>query len=98
VIHPIAHGSGTSPTRLRDRTTDIDGDGRVDIVMAIRGNTSEKLALETPGSQIAWYEQAAGSNWTKHVIAEEFHQASEAMAADIDGDGEIGGGRHRMGP
>jgi hypothetical protein len=67
----------------------MDGDGGVDMVMAIRGDSSDKLALETPGAQIAWYEQAADGGWTKHVIAEEFHQASVVVAADVDGDGQV---------
>ena len=83
------HIIDTAPRPHHGHPVDMDGDGGVDLVMAIRGDTSEKLALETPGSQIAWYEQTAGGGWTKHVIAEEFHQASEAVAADIDGDGQM---------
>lgn len=66
---------------------DMDGDGGVDLVVAMRGDDSDKASLETPGSEIAWYEDMGGDRWQKHVIAAEFPRASIAIAADIDGDG-----------
>ena len=67
----------------------MDGDGGVDVLAAIRGDDSDKASLETPGAQIAWYEHAGGGRWQKHVIADPFHYASHAIAADLDGDGEL---------
>ena len=68
---------------------DMDGDGSVDVLVAIRGDDSDKDSLETPGAQIAWYENVGGDTWQKHVIADPFHYASHAIAADVDGDGEL---------
>ena len=68
---------------------DMDGDGGVDVLVAIRGDDSNKESLETPGAQIAWYENVGDGRWQKHVIADPFHYASHAIAADLDGDGEL---------
>ncbi|MDP6064806.1 MAG: VCBS repeat-containing protein [SAR202 cluster bacterium] len=73
----------------KGQPVDMDGDGGLDLVMAIRGDDSVKGVLETPGAQIVWYERMGPDSWTKHVIADEFHQASEAVAADVDGDGQM---------
>lgn len=85
------------PRHLIDKTSrpnqcnvvDMDGDGDVDVVVASAGEATEKLDLERPGAQIAWYENIGNNNWRKHIIADQFHQAFEAVAADIDGDGQI---------
>ena len=42
---------------------DMDGDGGVDVLVAIRGDDSNKDSLETPGAQIAWYENVGGDRW-----------------------------------
>jgi hypothetical protein len=73
----------------KGQVVDMDGDGGLDLVMAIRGDDSVKGSLVTPGAQIVWYERSGVDSWTKHVIADQFHHASEAVAADVDGDGQI---------
>ncbi len=83
------HVIDTAPRPHHGHPVDMDRDGGIDLVMAIRGVSNSKLDLETSGSQIAWYEQTSSDRWTKHIIAEEFHQASEAVAADVDGDGQM---------
>ena len=43
-------------------------------------------------NQIVWYENDGSPDsvpWKKHVIADGFPSAFEAIAADIDGDGQI---------
>lgn len=83
------HVIDTPPRAHHGHPVDMDGDGKVDVVLAISGDRTEKLALETPGAQIAWYENLGNDEWRKHVIADPFHQAFEAIAADVDGDGDI---------
>src|SRR5262249_59041518 len=41
--------------------------------------------------QVVWYENVGkpgkGTKWQKHVLADSFEQAFDAVAADLDGDG-----------
>jgi hypothetical protein len=76
---------------------DMDGDGDLDVVMALGffyrpGSGDKNASLERKDNQIVWYENngkpAAGS-WQKHIIAEDFDDAFEAVAADLDGDGDV---------
>jgi hypothetical protein len=68
---------------------DLDGDGDLDVVMAIGMGAP-------PGTkhshQIVWYENVGkpgkGLEWKKHVIGE-LENAFEAVAADLDGDGKL---------
>jgi hypothetical protein len=66
---------------------DLDNDGDLDVVMAYGG-----LGVgDASQHEIVWYENAGkpgdGTHWVKHVIAQNFDQAFEALAADLDGDG-----------
>ena len=83
------HVIDTPERPIHGQPADMDSDGDVDIVVAIRGADAGETALETPGSQIAWYENVGGDVWKKHVIADPFHHASEAIASDVDGDGQV---------
>lgn len=76
---------------------DMDGDGDLDVVMALGffyrpGSGDKNASLEREDNQIAWYENngkpAAGS-WQKHLIGQKFDDAFEAVAADLDGDGDM---------
>lgn len=77
---------GERPTH--GQPVDMDADGDPDVVMALGfgGPLGGK-----PG-QIVWYENQekhrSGSRWVKHLIAEPFEQAFEAVAGDLDGDGD----------
>ncbi len=76
---------------------DMDGDGDLDVVMALGfyyyptgddPNASHRQA----DNQVVWYENSgrpAGSMWKKHVIGPDFDDAFEAIAADLDGDGDV---------
>jgi hypothetical protein len=71
---------------------DLDGDGDLDIVMAF--GLAADVANSSPDShQIAWYENLGkpgnGAQWKKHQIAASFPQGFEAVAGDLDGDGDI---------
>jgi hypothetical protein len=74
---------------IHGHPVDMDGDGDVDVVMAL-GMREEVAHREK--HQIAWYENVGkpgrGSEWTKHVIGD-LPGAFEAIAADMDGDGKL---------
>ena len=65
---------------------DLDGDGDLDIVMALGFNGPPEAG------EIVWYENVGkpgdGTTWKKHVLAKLPH-AFEAIAADLDGDGKL---------
>ena len=81
------HLIDTAPRPIHGHPADMDGDGDVDIVMAF-GFGKEDSAYH----QVAWYENDGNPEqcpWKKHLICEYFPNAFEAVAADIDGDGDM---------
>ena len=71
--------------------TDLDGDGDLDVVMAF--GIAAGVGNESPEShQVAWYENVGrpgtAVEWRKHSIASSFPQGFEAVAGDLDGDGD----------
>lgn len=76
---------------------DMDGDGDLDIVMAMGfyyrpGSGQSDASLQPEDNQIVWYENGgkpAAGLWKKHVIDPRFEDAFEAVAGDLDGDGDI---------
>jgi hypothetical protein len=76
---------------------DMDGDGDIDVVMALGfyyrpGSGDQDASLDRKDNQIVWYENSGKPTagvWRKHVIAPEFDDAFEAVAADLDGDGDV---------
>lgn len=69
---------------------DLDGDGDLDVVMAL-GMIAKPGTPET--RQFVWYENIGkpgrGTEWKKHVLGDDFDNAFEAYAADLNGDGKI---------
>ncbi|MDA0832220.1 MAG: VCBS repeat-containing protein [Planctomycetota bacterium] len=71
---------------------DIDKDGDLDVVMAfgIAGGASPE-GVES--HQIAWYENIGtpgrGTEWIKHDVVHHFPHGFEAVAGDLDDDGDI---------
>jgi hypothetical protein len=77
----------TSSRPIHGHPVDMNGDGNLDVVMAIGMGGGEN----TPGL-IVWYENdgnPAGGRWQRHVICDNLPVAFEAFAADIDGDGQM---------
>ncbi|APZ90467.1 FG-GAP-like repeat-containing protein [Fuerstiella marisgermanici] len=76
---------------------DMDGDGDLDIVMALGfyyrpGSGLPDASLASEDNQVVWYEnnsQPASGLWKKHIVGPRFDDAFEAVAGDLDGDGDI---------
>lgn len=69
---------------------DMDGDGDLDVVMTY--GLASVVGNNSPDShQVAWYENidGLGEKWKKHVIAPSFPQGFEAVAGDLDKDGDL---------
>ena len=74
---------------MHGQPVDMDGDGDFDVVMALRGS-ADPTAVGL--NQIVWYENDGSPDsvpWNKHVIADGFPYAFEAVAGDVDGDGQV---------
>jgi FG-GAP-like repeat len=74
---------------MHGHPVDLDGDGDLDVLM-----TYGLVTPDSPDShQIAWYENVGkhgvGSEWKKHVIVPRFPSGFEAVAGDLDGDGDL---------
>lgn len=74
---------------MHGHPVDMDGDGDLDVLM-----TYGLVTPDTPDShQIAWYENVGkpgrGTEWKKHVIVPKFPSGFEAVAGDLDGDGDL---------
>ena len=86
-----------SPCPAHGNPADIDGDGDIDVVMALGfyyrpGSQNPAASQQQAHNQIVWYENSSepnGGTWEKHVIGAEFDDAFEAVAGDLDGDGDL---------
>jgi hypothetical protein len=73
---------------MHGEPVDLDRDGDTDVVMAT-GMSAPKEAKNS--HEVAWYEnnpKPGGIAWTKHIICRRFSDAIEAVAADLDADGD----------
>jgi hypothetical protein len=77
-----------APWATHGHPEDIDADGDLDVVIA----SGTAAADDRPG-QLVWYQNdgtpSDGKPWNKHVICSAFDQGFEAVAADLDGDGQM---------
>ena len=80
-----------APQPIHGHPVDMDGDGDVDVVMAL-GMLPPEQGAAFEHHQIVWYEHEGNPTkgpWRKHIICERFPHAFEAIAADLDNDGHI---------
>ena len=76
---------------------DMDGDGDIDVVMALgffyRPDADDSRASQRrEDNQLVWYENngtPSSGQWKKHTIEPMFDDAFEAVAGDLDADGDI---------
>ena len=83
------HIIDTVPQPTHGNPVDMDGDGHLDVVMAL-GMRSVEDKPEVD-HQIVWYENEGEPTrcpWKKHTISPSCPGAFEAIAADLDNDGE----------
>ena len=87
---------GQSICPAHGNPVDMDGDGDQDVVMALGfyyrpGSDDVNASRERDDNQIVWYENAVPTDggWTKHMVGAQFDDAFEAVAGDLDGDGDI---------
>lgn len=71
---------------------DIDLDGDLDVIVAC--GIAAGVGVDSGEShQVAWYENVSrpgtAMRWRKHLIAEKFAHGFEAVAGDLDGDGDV---------
>jgi len=86
------HVIDTVPQPTHGHPVDMDGDGDMDVVMALGMKGTLLHSEETVHHQIVWYENDGHPTrvpWRKHIICASFPNAFEAVAADLDGDGNM---------
>ena len=83
------HIIGTGSRPMHGNPVDMDLDGDPDLVLALGMGLGQG---EKASSQISWYENdgtPGDGHWPVHVILEHLPEAFEAVAGDIDGDGDM---------
>src|SRR5205085_12095812 len=92
VLQPWRKHLIDTPQRpIHGHPVDMDGDGDVDVVLAL-GHSAPGTLPDLQDHQIVWYEnlgQTEPGPWKKHLICDAFPQGFEAVAADLDGDGQM---------
>src|SRR5262245_46924623 len=88
------HMIDTAGRPAHGQAVDFDRDGDIDIVLSLgMGAGVVPSDVENVAQQVVWYENVGkpgkGTKWQKHVLADSFDQAFDAVAADLDGDGRL---------
>ena len=101
----IKHVIDATQAPIHGEPADVDGDGDLDVVMALgclgamhSGSqvkpTREKNRpqfTESYNHHVVWYENDGKqrNGWSQHIIADDLNMAFEAVAGDLDGDGDL---------
>ena len=81
-----------SPQRIADlaspgraEATDLDGDGRMDLVVAVLGSP---MAMDHLLGQVVWLRQTGDQQFEPIVLAEALGRVADVQPVDIDADGD----------
>ena len=83
------HVMDTDGRPMHGDPVDIDGDGDPDYVLALRMG---QVPLDKADGKVVWYENDGSPGegpWVRHTILESLPSAFEAVAGDLDGDGDV---------
>jgi hypothetical protein len=75
----VAHPAHAEPC-------DLDGDGRVDLVVADLGSF---LPADHADGKVVWLRRTDGSDWQPHVLQAGLGRVADVQAGDFDGDGDL---------
>ncbi len=83
------HLIDTASRPMHGNAVDMDGDRDPDLVLALGSGRSSEAA---ESHQVVWYENdgtPADGRWPRHLIWRPLPNAFEAVAGDLDGDGDV---------
>ena len=100
----VKHVIEATHAPIHGEPADIDGDGDLDVVMALgawgsmhQGNqvkpdreNNRPEFTQSYNHHIVWYENDGvhKNGWTRHLISQHLNEVFEAVAGDLDGDGD----------
>ncbi len=78
-------GDRDIPAPCHATVVDLDGDGDLDIVVAVLGSvwpTNDRCG------QVAWLENRGAEGFVTHVVLDDIRRVADVQAGDLDGDGK----------
>ena len=101
----IKHVIEATQAPIHGEPADMDGDGDMDVVMALGAwgamhqgdqvkperEKDRPVFTHSYNHHVVWYENDGVNlnGWTRHVISDDLNEAFEAVAGDLDGDGDM---------
>lgn len=80
---PLRIADFSSPARAEP--ADLDGDGRLDLVVAVLGSS---MAMDHLLGQVVWLQQIAEGRFEPRILAEDLGRVADVQPGDFDGDGD----------